>query len=535
MGPSGLIPKTSISSKRSGTTAGGATPKGTIASGTKLAGRYLLHDKLGEGGMGTVFAAVDEELDRPVAVKLLNAQFVADPEIVGRFERESRLMARLDHPNIVPVYDVGREQQQPYIVMKRLTGMTLASLLKKKGGFSPLELIPLARQLALGLDYIHAQKFIHRDIKSSNIFVSPTQEVSILDFGILRTQEPQAGLTRQGMVMGTPHYMAPEQALGLPDVDSRVDIYALAVVLFECLSGGLPFDAASELQLIHLQAHAPAPNICNRAPWLPLACGDTFTKALLKDPNQRFGTASELVDAVAESCGISADGLPPRASAPPLRSPPQRTAQMSRLPPPAPLPVVQPSSPQLDPVSALSSTGNRRSLWWLALGVLPVLAFGLYWLLTPAQLPRPDRLNPPDTNLATALIDNATLAPAEPDSGLPTAVATLTEALPEKTEETSVEPEGTIETTPTKATDTPDKKQAVRKRGKVNVVTTHNGEPYWAQVSVDGVAKGRTPLVLDLEQGKHALKVERSGFRAMTREIKVASGKPLVIRIALTP
>jgi serine/threonine protein kinase len=534
VGPSGLIPKTSISSKRSATVAGEATPQGTITSGTKLAGRYLLHEKLGEGGMGTVFAAVDEELDRPVAVKLLNAQFVADAEIVGRFERESRLMARLDHPNIVPVYDVGRHQQQPYIVMKRLTGMTLASLLKKKGGFSPLELMPFARQLAQGLDYIHAQKFIHRDIKSSNIFVSTAQEVSILDFGILRTQEPQAGLTRQGMVMGTPHYMAPEQALGLPDVDCRVDIYALAVVLFECLSGGLPFDAASELQLIHLQAHAPAPNICSRAPWLPLACGETFARALLKDPNQRFGSASELVEAVAESCGLSIDGLPPRASAPPLRSPPQRTAQMSRLPAPAPLPVGQPSSSQLEPVSALSSTGSRRSLWWLALGVLPVLALGVYWLLTPTQLPRVEAVNSPDTTSTVATIDSATELPFEQDSG-PVAAAMPAPAPSELIDETRAEPEATADSTPTKATDTPDKKLPVRKRGKVNVVTTHNGEPYWAQVSVDGVAKGRTPLVLDLEQGKHAIRVERSGFRAMTREIKVASGKPLVIRLALTP
>ena len=188
-------------------------------------------------GMGTVFIAHDSELDREVAVKMLAATLVNDAEVVERFEREAKLTASLDHPNIVPIYDVGRSETRPFIVMKLLQGDTLAGVLRQKGGFTSDETLKLMKQLAAGLDYIHQRGFIHRDIKAGNIFLSAEGHATILDFGILRQKSATTGITRTGMVMGTPHYMAPEQALGLKDVDHRVDLYALAVVLFECLTG----------------------------------------------------------------------------------------------------------------------------------------------------------------------------------------------------------------------------------------------------------------------------------------------------------
>ncbi len=523
-----LVPTTALSLRRAERPAAASVQPG-LSSGTVLSERYRLEQKLGEGGMGTVYAAFDEELDRSVAIKLLNPQFVSDTEIVERFERESRLMAKLDHPNIVSVYDVGRALNQPYIVMKRLTGMTLSELLKSKGGLTPLETIGLVRQLGHGLDFIHQRGFIHRDIKASNVFVSPTQEVTILDFGILRARGAQAGLTRQGMVMGTPHYMAPEQALGMSDVDQQVDLYSLAIVIFECLSGTLPFEAESELQLIHLQAHAAPPDILQRAPWLPEALRPVMFQALAKDPKARFDSANDLVEAVAVACGIDQPG--PRASSPPRSTPALKTAQLFR--PSAPLPVRAPSLSALEAVvSSQNPIGPRRSLWWLVLAAAPVLAFGAWWTLPSLFLePRAAVVpTPPDIviifDAGTSSNELTKMAQADeanqtPDAGEAVAMANKEEA---------------IETPPVEAAvESVDKKTAPKRRSRVNVVTTHQGEPYWAQVSVDGVPKGRTPLLLDLDPGKHALKIERSGFRSMVREIRVASGKPLVLRIALTP
>ncbi|MGV3619206.1 MAG: serine/threonine-protein kinase, partial [Archangium sp.] len=269
-----------------------------VRAGDVLSGRYRLEEKVGEGGMGAVFVAHDTELDRKVAVKLLAAGLVNDAEVMERFEREARLTAKLDHPNIIPIYDVGRHEGRPFIVMKLLQGDSLAGRLRAKGGFTTDETLRLVRQLAAGLDYIHAQGFIHRDIKAGNIFVAPDGHATILDFGILRSKEATTGITRTGMVMGTPHYMAPEQALGLKDVDHRVDLYALAVVLFECLTGTLPFEADSELRLIQLQAHAPPPELVDRAPWIPKIVADVVKRALAKNPSERYGTAAELVTAL---------------------------------------------------------------------------------------------------------------------------------------------------------------------------------------------------------------------------------------------
>ena len=256
-----------------------------------------------------------------MAVKLLAASLVNDAEVLERFEREARLTAKLDHPNIVPIYDVGRHEGRPFIVMKLLQGDSLVGRLRAKGGFTADETLKLMRQLALGLDYIHAQGFIHRDIKAGNIFVSPEGLATILDFGILRQKSATTGITRTGMVMGTPHYMAPEQALGLKDVDHRVDLYALAVVLFECLTGTLPFEADSELRLIQLQAHAPVPEILDRAPWIPRPVADVVKKALAKKPDERFNTAAELVAAL-EAAYLEAKSS--KSSLPVVPAPPRR-------------------------------------------------------------------------------------------------------------------------------------------------------------------------------------------------------------------
>jgi eukaryotic-like serine/threonine-protein kinase len=195
-----------------------------------LDGHWRLERKLGKGGMGTVYLAHDLELERQVAIKMLAPQYCDDPGLVQRFEREARMMAKLDHPNLVPVYSVGRTPKGPYIVMKLLDGVTLAEALKSRGRMSVHEVLLVTRQVAAGLQFIHDRQVVHRDVKPANIFVGPDGHVTLLDLGVAR--DSTSDLTRTGVLLGTPRYMSPEQIHGQP-ADHRSDLYALATVVYE--------------------------------------------------------------------------------------------------------------------------------------------------------------------------------------------------------------------------------------------------------------------------------------------------------------
>ncbi len=526
------MPSTSIS-QRSLRPVGGFREEKTILPvrvHDVLVGRYRLEDKIGEGGMGAVFVAHDSELDRKVAVKLLAAALVNDAEVLERFEREARLTAKLDHPNIVPIYDVGRHEGRPFIVMKLLQGDSLVGRLRAKGGFTAEETLRLMRQLALGLDYIHAQGFIHRDIKAGNIFVSPEGHATILDFGILRPMSATNGITRTGMVMGTPHYMAPEQALGLKDVDHRVDLYALAVVLFECLTGTLPFEADSELRLIQLQAHAPPPEIVDRAPWIPKAVAAVVKKALSKKPAERYDSAAELVGALEQAYAEARASQPslPVVSGPPSIVPTTTAPSLRKLssrPSQTAMPVVSAALPEPS-TGELSQAVHASRRPWISAGLLALAVVGglVLWATRPGETPMVVVTDVPDAAVELPAVPDA--AP-EVDAGLE-AVAELADAGLAADEEV---PDAGAAVVAKKPPVVP----AGKKKGKMNVITTHAGEPYWAQVSIDGVPRGRTPLLLDLPVGRYLVRVERPGFRPQQREVKVAPGKPVVVKVELEP
>jgi serine/threonine-protein kinase len=512
----------------------------TVRIDETLSDRYTLKARLGEGGMGTVYLAHDQELDREVAVKLLAASLVNDTEVVERFEREARLTAKLDHPHIVPVYDVGRHEGRPYIVMKKLEGATLAALLREKGGLTAEETLNLLRQLAAGIDFIHSKGFIHRDIKAGNIFVGPQGQATLLDFGILRPSRATDSLTKTGVVMGTPHYMAPEQAIGAKNVDHRVDLYALAVVVFECLTGTLPFDADSELRLIQLQAHAPPPDLLERAPWIAKPVAEVVKRALAKRPEDRFSTGAEMLKALDAAYGAAKTQAVPQAvsavqpqlykgppeppgTAPSWRRKSQGDPSQPGAPaasPPMPTPV--PSQPIVQtPFRGKAPAGppaaRSRGSLSLALGAV-VLGAGLAALLF-KPWPSPPRVVSVDTDAG------AGVASAAPDASALLAAASAADAgAPERT-----------------AAELPDagKKVAVvpvaPRRGSVNVISMHDGEMFWGQVFLDGVEKGRTPLTLDLLPGRYQLRVERHGFRPQERQIFVASGRSIVERFDLAP
>ncbi len=484
--------------------------------------------------MGTVYTGDDSELDRKVAVKLLASNLVNDPEIVERFEREAKLTAKLDHPNIVPIYDVGRHEGRPFIVMKLLQGDTLAGVLRNKGGLTSDETLRLMKQIGAGLDYIHEKGFIHRDIKAGNIFIAGDGLATILDFGILRSRDGSKGLTRTGMVMGTPHYMAPEQALGLKDVDHRVDLYALAVVLFECLTGTLPFEADSELRLIQMQAHSPPPEILDRAPWISKPVADVVRRALAKRPEDRFSSAAELVKALEsayrESKGHQAAPLreQPSLSSPAKTSPSWRANQANPVdvgggagPPP--------SHPPLNTHELVNAMQPGRGRRW-AVVVASVVAVAAVWVWHPWSSGAAGFVDAGLPLAAVPVFDAGLLALDDVDAGAELFVASVSGDAGDD----DFDDAGLLA-----VTEVADGGKRIanatqpRRKGHLSVMSAHQGEPYWATVFIDGVSKGRTPLGLDLAAGRYMVRVERAGFRTQEREVRLVSGKSTSVRVDL--
>ncbi len=279
----------------------------TVVSGQEvvLEGKWRVQKKLGEGGMGTVYLAHDLALDRPVAIKMLAPALSRHEEVVSRFEREARLLAKLEHPNLVPIYSVGRRGTVPFIVMKYLEGQTLTELIRTRGHLQARELVPVLKQICAGLGLIHARGFVHRDVKPGNVFVGPDGHVTILDLGV--AHDPDQQLTRKGLLIGTPQYMAPEQVTGTGKADSRSDLYALAAVIYELLTGEPLFSSMSEYELLRAHQDRPAPNAHAVQPEVPQAVAAVLHRALSKSPDERYQTAVELGAAFEQAVALADD------------------------------------------------------------------------------------------------------------------------------------------------------------------------------------------------------------------------------------
>lgn len=249
-------------------------------------GRYSLERPLGHGGMALVFLAHDGELERPVAIKFLADNLAGDPDFHRRFLREGRIAARLSHPNVVQVFDVGEDDGRPYIVMEYVDGETLAERLTRRRPLPPAEVVDLGLQVSAGLAHAHAAGLVHRDVNPRNLLLRQDGTVKIADFGIARLLEDSA-LTQEGTVLGTIAYLAPEQAKGL-ETTTAVDCYALGAVLHEALQGRPPYTADSLAKLIEAQRHAPAPP-AGAQPWL----AHLVLRCLARDPVDR-PSASEI-------------------------------------------------------------------------------------------------------------------------------------------------------------------------------------------------------------------------------------------------
>lgn len=263
--------------------------------GDTIAERYELEELVGSGGMSSVFRAHDTQLDRPVAIKILLGRYVDDEEYVERFRREARAVAQVSHPNIVTVIDRGEDGGRQYIVFEYVEGENLKELILRTGRLPLRSAIELALSVADGLAFAHARGLVHRDVKPQNVLLSNNGEVKVTDFGIARSLDVEHGVTQTGTVMGTGEYLAPEQASGQP-VSAATDVYSLGVVLWELLTGDVPFVGENFVAVALQHVNEPPPSLRERRPDVPPRLAAAVERALQKDPELRFHSMEDFAN-----------------------------------------------------------------------------------------------------------------------------------------------------------------------------------------------------------------------------------------------
>jgi serine/threonine protein kinase len=267
----------------------------TFANGQNV-GPYRILEQLGQGGMATVYKAYHAGLDRYVAIKVLHAAFREDPSFTARFTREARVVAKLEHPNIVPIYDFSEHEGQPYLVMKFIEGETLKARLAH-GPLSAAEAVHVIQAVGAALAYAHSKGILHRDVKPSNVLLTPEGGIYLADFGLARIAQSGESTLSSDMMLGTPHYISPEQAQGVKNLDAGTDIYSFGVVMYELSVGRVPFNADTPFSIIHDHIFTPLPLPRTINPKVPAGVERVLLKALSKDRKDRFADVDSLVKA----------------------------------------------------------------------------------------------------------------------------------------------------------------------------------------------------------------------------------------------
>jgi TonB family protein len=270
----------------------------TLAPGSSF-GPFRIIRLLGKGGMATVYEAHDAQLDRATAVKVLPPEFLHDTAFAKRFEREARLIASLEHPNIVPIYATGIDDDTPWMSMRLLAGGSMGDLIAE-GRPEPRQSVQMLREVAAALDYAHAHGIVHRDIKPTNVLLDGSGHVCVGDFGLAVMLEGSGALTRPGLLAGTPQYMAPEQALG-KTADHRCDIYSLGIVAYEMFVGATPYNSGSPIAILLQHVNEPLPQPPSEL--VPRSIMRTIEKAVAKDPRERWASATAFIDALETAVG----------------------------------------------------------------------------------------------------------------------------------------------------------------------------------------------------------------------------------------
>ena len=399
-------------------------------------GRYEVIQELGQGGMAMVYLARDPYIKRQVAIKVLPRQFTFDPQFRTRFQHEAEVIAALEHPAIVPVYDFGEVEDQPFIVMRYMPGGTLAERLTE-GPLPIPEIAALFERIGSALDHAHHMGVIHRDIKPGNILFD-AQHISYLsDFGISKIVESTAAITGTGII-GTPAYMSPEQAQGEKKLDGRCDIYSLGVVLFQALTGELPYKADTPMGQAMAHIIEPVPSLLERRPDLPPTFERIIRKTLDKSPDKRYQTASQLSQAIYESENEPEIRIVP--SAEDMEDIQVRVAEQ-----PVPAEARRISQPLARPASAVKSKNARIGLFGVSgFSILSLcLCAGLIGGMASGLIPHPfrgpaaevmpsPRAESSDlilTSEVPVLSSTVSTVPPTDGSGTPTLAASVTPSL----------------------------------------------------------------------------------------------------------
>ncbi len=460
-----------------------------------LAGRYEVEELLGRGGMGVVFLALERSLDRPVAIKVLPLELSHDEKFVQRFEHEARTAAKLDHPNIIPIYSVEGKDDLHFFVMKYVTGRPLDEILES--GPMPIEATQrILWESACGLGHAHTRGIVHRDIKPANIMIDDAGRTMLTDFGISKALQSASQFTATGQVIGTPHYMSPEQAKG-QEVDGRSDQYSLAVVGYRMLSGRLPFEDDSVHTIIYKHIFEPPPDLAGMRKDAPAHVVHALHRALAKEPEERYGTMEEFATAVLPSHPVVA-GTASSASLISSGGSLEAATEITTAPP-------------------RKKRRRGRSLVLLAV-VIAGAAGGTYWVTGGQMSPAASGGDDPAAAVAAAVVDDSVAGQAAPPETTAVRETGTTQVQQPPAEQESVRQDPPQD--PGRQQERPVQQPETPRVGWVFV----NATPY-GTVWINGIEIGDTPLVRhELRPGAYVIEIRREGYRSAVDTVQVTRG-----------
>ncbi len=471
-------------------------------------GKYRMERMLGKGGMGAVFLAHDLTLEREVAIKVLPPDIAQDEQVMRRFQQEAKTAAKLDHPNIIPIYRVESEGGLNYFVMKYIAGTSLEAVLEQKQPLSTEYTQRVLWEAACALGHAHQRSVVHRDVKPANIMFDHDGRVMLTDFGISKALQAASGFTATGMIIGTPHYMAPEQAKG-QTVDGRADQYSLAVVGYRMITGELPFSGDSVHTILYKHIFEEAPRAKTRRADAPEFLSAAISRALSKEPDHRYPTMEEFATAIWPEQPVAAPtkGKGARPQPHPRPVAPNTPTEVTSAPT-TPLPVARTGAKPAPRPQRKSTAGLLIGLTVVALG-----GVGGYLLLG-----RGTR--------------TATQPPASQPAAVPVDTVRIQDTVRIAAVDSSRATKPTSQATRPKPRQMPVQPPAVEEaQGFVTV----NANPY-GEVYIDGVDAGPTPVVKwPLKPGRHTIRIQREGYKTVNDAVQVDAGNTVPKVYTLLP
>lgn len=514
----------------------------SLQIGEVLNNTYRIQRLLGEGSMGQVFEATHLRLPRRFAIKVLANSLSPTEKAVVRFQLEAQVTSQLGHPNIVEVLDFNYTPEgRPYLVMELLSGESLQARLDREGRLQPEQVEAVLVQAASALQAAHDQGIVHRDLKPQNLYLCPSpdsgERVKVLDFGISKIVGVQGALTTADTIVGTPYFMAPEQALGQREaIDARTDIFAMGVLLFYMLSGKLPFEGDSIPNILYQIVYGPRPSLLAHCPGLSRAVERVIHRAMSRDPQRRFESVRALADEFV--CALHQDRTltswvveeePPPM--PPSRPPPLPEAELTRAKPPI--------AEMAD--ETLRSTPLRRRSHLAPVLVLTVTLLVAAGLVLGVLLGRDTQPRTLPVSLDAGAIDRRDQSglSGRPDAEqrAPAPLATpLPDAAPDAGSPSQDQGPASIRALPGPGPGSKNVPRSPRPVGQalLTVHTRFQGKTYWAHVEVDAVAVGDSPVhKIPVRSGRHQVRVHRTGFKPLRQTVVLKPGEHRIVTLTL--